>query len=381
MKQYLIIILLLGLTLSVSGQKSRVLAVKQMIDAGKYDEAKEAIELAVWNDRTSSWHRTYYTKGLLCQTAYEAGVEKNDSKKTKLYPDQLFVAYDSYEKALELDASERMHMHIEQHYYSLANDFKSMGEELFQKSEYKEALRAFEHAMLIAGSDLVSVKTDTSLVYNAAMAAYESQNWEKAIEYLSVLHEYAYSTKASLLLAMAWYNTGDTIQSEEVMMEGVELYQYDEMMLTYLINELAGSGRLETAIDVLNRAVEARPDNFLFLWARGLVYRRMNNYDEAIRNFRLAAEMAPDKPTLYYHIGVSYYNVGIDLRENALTIAENDEYQKVRAQYLDRFREAVKWLERSYELDPSNEKIVSRLNQLYYLLNMKEEQKVLDLVN
>jgi len=381
MKQYLIIILLLGLTLSVSAQKSRVLAVKQMIDAGKYDEAKEAIELAVWNDRTSKWHRTYYTKGLLCQTAYEAGVEKNDSKKTNLYPDQLFVAYDSYEKALELDARERMHMHIKQHYYSLANDFKSMGEGLYQKSEYKEALRAFEHAMLIGNSDLVSAKIDTSLVYNAAMAAYESQNWEKAIEYLGPLHEDAYSTKASLLLAMVWFNAGDTIRSEDVMMEGIELYQYDEMVLTYLINELAGSGRLETAIDVLNRAVEARPDNFLFLWARGLVYRRMNNYEEAIRNFRMAADLAPDKPILYYHIGVSYYNVAIDLREKALTIVENNEYQEVRAQYLERFREAVKWLERSYELDPTNEKIVFRLNQLYYQLNMKEEQKVLDLIN
>ena len=381
MKQYLIIILLLGLTLSVSGQKSRVLAVKQMIDAGKYDEAKEAIELAVWNDRTSKWHRTYYNKGLLCQTAYEAGVEKNDSKKTNLYPDQLFVAYDSYEKALELDARERMHMHIKQHYYNLANDFKSMGEELYQKSEYKEALRAFEHAMLIGNSDLVSAKADTNLVYNAAMAAYESQNWEKAIEYLSALHEDAYSTKASLLLAMAWYNAGDTIQSEDVMMEGVELYHYDEMVLTYLINELASSDRLETAINVLNKAVEAKPDNFLFLWARGLVYRRMNNYEEAIRNFRMAADLAPDKPTLYYHIGVSYYNVGIDLREKALNIVENTEYQEVRAQYLEKFREAVKWLERSYELDPTNEKIVSRLNQLYYQLNMKEEQKALDLIN
>ena len=380
MKQYLIIILLLVLTLSVSAQKSRVLAVKQMIDAGKYDEAKEAIELAVWNDRTSNWHRTYYTKGLLCQTAYEAGVEKNDSKKTNLYPDQLFVAYDSYEKALELDARERMHMLIKQHYYSLANDFSNMGESLYQKSEYKEALRAFEHAMLIGNSDLVSAKTDTSLVYNAAMAAYESQNWEKAIEYLSTLHEDAYSTKASLLLAMAWFNDGDTVRSEEIMMEGVEIYHYDEMVLTYLINELASSGRLETAINVLNKAVEAKPDNFLFLWARGLVYRRMNNYVEALRNFHMAVDLAPDKPTLYYHIGVSYYNVGIDLREKALTIVGSDDYQEIRAQYLEKFREAVKWLERSYELDPTHEKIVSRLNQLYYQLNMREEQKALDLI-
>ena len=104
----------------------------------------------------------------------------------------------------------------------------------------------------------------------------------------------------------------------------------------------------------------------------------MNNYDEAILNFRTATELAPDTPTLYYHIGMVYYNIGIDLRQSALTIDENDEYQEVRTQYLEKFREAVTWLEQSYELDPTNEKTISRLNQLYYQLDMKEEQKVLE---
>ena len=381
MKQSLVIILLLGLTLSVSGQKSRVLAVKQMIDAAKYDEAKEAIELAVLNDRTSKWYRTYYTKGLLCQTAYEAGVEKDESKLINLYPDQLFVAYDSYEKALELDVRERMHSQIRHQYYLLANDFRSMGEELFMKKTHKESLRAFEHALLIGESDLVSAKTDTNLVYNTAMAAYESENWEKTTKYLSSLHEIAYSVNTTLLLAMAWRNAGDTVRSEEVLMEGVELFHYDESVLIFLVNELVRSGRMEPAITYLNKAIEASPENFLFLWARGLVYRRMNDYDKAILSFRKAAELAPEKPTLYYHIGVSYYNIGIDLRESALRVAENDDYLEIREQYLEKFREAVKWLERSYELDPTNEKTITRLNQLYYQLQMKEEQKSLDLVN
>jgi len=286
MKHHPVIILLLGLTLSVSAQKNKVLAGKQMIDAGKYDEAKEAIELAIENDRTSRWHRTYYIKGLLCQTAYEEGVEKKETKKTNLYPDQLFVAYDSYEKALELDIRERTHNLIRQQYYRLANDFRSMGEELYKKRAYKESLRAFEHALLIGESDLISAKTDTNLVYNTAMTAYESQNWGKATEYLGRLHEDAYSPKTTLLLAMTWHNAGDSIRSEEVLIEGMELYNYDESLVMYLINELARSEKTETARDILDKAIEARPENYMFYWARGLVYRRMNNYDEAILNFR-----------------------------------------------------------------------------------------------
>ncbi|MCD4710195.1 MAG: tetratricopeptide repeat protein [Bacteroidales bacterium] len=381
MKQSVITILILGLTLSLSGQKSRVMAVMQMIDAEKYDDAKEAIDLAVGNGKTSSWHRTYYAKGLLCQTAYEAGVKANDSKKTNLYPDQLFVAYDSYEKALELDIRERLHTAIRQKYYLLANDFRTLGEELYRKGVYKESLRAFEQALLIGKRDFISAKTDTNLVYNTAMAAYESENWEKATEYLTVLHKDAYSTSVSQLLAMAYLKAGDTIQSEEVLIEGLEIYQYEDSLVMYLVNQLVSSDRMEPAIEILDSAIEARPENFRFYLARGLLYRRMDHYDEAIRSFMEAAERSQENPELYYHLGVSYYNIGIDLRESALHIAENDEYMEIREQYLDIFREAVKWLERSYELDPSNEKTASRLYQLYYQLQMKEEQESLQPVD
>ena len=105
---------LIPTTLGLSAQKSRVVSAVQMIEQKKYSEAKEAIELAVWNDKTSSWARTYYVRGLLCQTAFEDGFEKREVKKTSLYPDQLYLAYSSYERALELDLRKRLHSTISQ---------------------------------------------------------------------------------------------------------------------------------------------------------------------------------------------------------------------------------------------------------------------------
>jgi len=382
MKQHIGIILLLGLTLSLSGQKTKVVSVMQMIDAEKYDEAREAIELAVSNDKTSKWHRTYYAKGLLCQSAYEAGIKKNDTKLIKLYPDQLYVAYDSYEMALELDVRERLHSSIRQKYYLLSNDFSTRGEELYKQKEYKESLRAFEHALLIAKSDLISAKTDTNLVYNTALAAYESQDWEKAIAYLTGLHEDAHSTTASLLLASACINAGDTVHSEEVLMEGVEIFKYEESVVMYLVNNLVSRGRTEPAINVLDKAIEADPENFMFLWARGLVYQKAEHNKEAVENFLLAIKIAPDEAELCYHIGLSYYNIGIEMRESALHILENDDYLEARELYLEKFREAVKWFERSYELDPDKEETVTRLYQLYNQLQMKQEKEsMLQIVN
>ena len=213
MKRILLLILVVALSTGASGQKSRVLAVFQMIDQAKYEEAKESIELAVWNDKTSRWHRTYYAKGLLCQTAYEDGYEEKDAKKTGLYPDQLYIAYDSYERALELDVRGRLRTLISNKYYYLSNDFRRLGQDLFEKEQYKKSLRAFEHALLVNNSKLVNARVDTNLIYNTAIAAYESGDWAKAIGYLTGLHEDGHDPSTSLLLYKAIMENGDTARA------------------------------------------------------------------------------------------------------------------------------------------------------------------------
>lgn len=378
MKHLIAITLLLGLGISLSAQKSKVIAVGQMIDAEKYDDAKEAIELTLLSSKTSKWPRTYFTKGLLCQKAYEAGVKGKDTKKTNLYPNQLFVAYESYEKALELGGNDRLQSTIRQNYFLLDNDFRSLGEEHYKRGEYEASLNAFEHALLIGKSELLSTKSDTNLIYNTAMAAYECKNWEKAIKYLTGLHEAGYSVSASLLLAISYSESGDGLHGEEVLIQGLELYHYEDTIVMYLVNQMVGTEKKESAIDILNRAIEAKPENFRFYWARGLVYQELNNNEEAIKSFQIAIESSPRSAELYYHIGICYYNMGIDLRELALQITENDRYLEVRKQYLEKFREAVKWMEQSYELNPNNQETLSTLYNLYDQLQMNEKQESLE---
>jgi len=317
MKQPWMIAFLLGLSLAAAGQKSKVIAVMQMIEAEKYEEAKEDIEQAVENDRTSKWHRTYYAKGLLCQTAYEAGVEKKDTKGMNLYPDQLFVAFDSYEKALELDTRGKLQSAIGKQYYLLANDLIQLGEARYNKQDYPAALHAFESALRIGESDLVSIRPDTNLIYNAAMAACESENYRKAIPYLKELHEGAYAASVSLLLAIAYQETGDTLQSGNTLMEGLETYRYDDTLVMFTVNQLVGDGRLDSATRILERAIQFRPDHSRYYWALGRVQQTMGRAEEALKSFQKAIELNPGNPEIYYETGMCYYNMGIELRQSA----------------------------------------------------------------
>ncbi|MFO7671804.1 MAG: tetratricopeptide repeat protein [Bacteroidales bacterium] len=374
------LLLVVQVTMVISAQKSRVLSAGQMIDQGKYEEAKETIELAIWNEKTSSWARTYYTRGLLCQTAHEDGFEKREVKKTSLYPDQLYLAYSSYEQAIELDVRKRLQPSISQKYYHLSNDFRKMGQRLFQNGEFEGAFRAFEHALLVNNSNLIHAKADTSLIYNTALAAYESQNWDMAIGYLTGLHEFGHAPATSILLHNAFLENGDSARAEEVLKEGIEIHHYENQVVLYLVNLYVESGRSDQAQRILEEAIKERPENHRFLWTRGLVYIKMGQPEQAIESLKASLDLAPGESKLYYHIGVIYYNMGIDLTDKSVQITNINEYLEMKNLARDRFREAVTWLEKSFEMDPYNDEAISKLYHLYNQLQLEEKEEALKLL-
>lgn len=377
MKKFLFIWILVSLTPAVSAQKSRVVSAVQMIEKEKYEDAKEAIELAVWNDKTSSWARTYFVRGLLCQTAFEDGFDKREVKKTSLYPDQLYLAYSSYERALELDHRKRLHDNISQKYYSLSNDFRLLGERYFKSGDFDKAFRAFEHALLVNSSNLIQAEIDSSLIYNTALAAFESQNWDKTIAYLGGLHEDGHAPATSLLLYNAFLASGDTVKAEEVLMEGLGIYDYDTQPVLYLVNLLSLSGREDQALKILDRAIFERPENHRFYWAKALILSDLGQSELAIESFESAIELAPEESKIYFHLGIVYYNLGVDLSEQSLKVSDIDKYLELKGSARDQYEKAVFWLEKSYEMDPYDDEVVSKLYVLYNQLHMDEKEKAL----
>ena len=356
---------------SLFSQKSRVFSVIQLIESGKYTEAKEAIELAVWNDKTSRWSRTYYAKGLLCQKAYEEGIEKKDDKLTSLYPDQLIVAHSSYERALELGPGNRIRSAISVHYYSLANAFKSQGSDYYRNKQYTKALEAFEHALLVNNSPLVASGMDTSLVFNTALAAFESRNWDKAISYLTGLNDDGYAPESAILLYMAHMQKADSTGAEMVLRDAIERYESDGDLIMQLAEHLVNGKRLEEAIEVLAEAGTRHPGDPLFPWTRGLLYDKLGRNEEAIQSLQQALELSPEEPGIHYALGICYFNLGVSYEERAREISDREAYQLVREEARKQFQLAIEYLEKTKELNPNYRGVNSRLTLLQQHLQVE----------
>jgi tetratricopeptide (TPR) repeat protein len=371
-KLVLIIFILYGCSFLLQAQKIKVISVFQLIETAKYDDAKRAVEEAITEKKTMHWARTWYARGLLCQTAYETGIKDKDKKKYELYPDQLYVAYESYEKALSLDKG-RFEGQVAPMYVMLANDFQKVGENHYENKKYEDALKAFEHALTIIHSPILSIRTDTNLIYNTALAAYECKEWGKAAEYFSILHNYNYSANVTHLLSDSYLKTGDTISAERVLIEGIDNHEYNEDLVLLLVDLLFQRNNAERIVTILDNASSKSPSRYIFPYTKGLIYQKKEQYEKAIDAYEAAVNLAPDELKIYTNLSTCYYNSGVEIEENARKIKNNRIFLEEKAKSAATFESAVSWLEKAHDKDPGNQAVTIKLHQLYKILRMTDK--------
>ena len=377
-KIVLTVFLAFGCIVFMHAQKSKVVAVSQLIETGKYDEAKRVIEEAITEDKTKHWSRTWYSRGLLCQTAYEKGIKGNNKKQYELYSNQLFVAYESYEKALKLDKRGRIDSQLAPQYVLLINDFQILGEKHFKNKKYKDACEAYEKALLINRSSILSVKVDSNLVYNTALACYESKEWDKAITYLNNLNKDRYSSNVPHLLYSVYMEESDTISALDALMEGIKLYDDNENLILILSNLLFDLNQIDRAVAMLDSISVHKPKNYIFPYTKGLIYQKTEEYEDAVQAYEDAIILSPDETKIYKYIGICYFNIGAGFADNARSIINNTAFLAEKAKSVAAYETAITWFEKAQDKDPDDQEVISKLYQLYKILGITDKIKNLE---
>ena len=371
MRQFVLTIILLsgtpvffGTQGSLLAQKSKVIAAYQLIETEKFEEAKEMIEQAKNDDKTWAWPQTWHARGLLCQTAYQKGLDTKDAKKCQLYPDQLYVAFDSYENARKFDRTGKMEEQLAPLYILLANKLLDEGEKKYDAGKYKDALKAYEHVIEIKNLPFLAVEMDTNLIFNASLAAYNGRDWDKAIRYLKDLSDFDYSAEVPHLLYASFLGKKDTLEAELALIDGIHRYEKNEELVLLRVDLFLKTDSSAKAIEVLDTAAMKHPGKYIFPYSKGLVYEHNEQYDQAIKSYKEALELAPDELQIYVNIGTCYYNTGVRIQERARLITNNRAFREEKAKSEAAFESARKWLNQAREKDPHNEKVIRLLSQL-----------------
>jgi len=360
------------LVIGVTAQKKYVKQAEVHIDKSELKEAKTKLDMAFQDEKSKDWAKTFFVYGKLAQAA---GVS-DDEEFNKLFDNPFKMAYKNYQKAIELDENMKNQVNLQLPLLSNAIINKGIGG--FQSKDYSVALDAFEFAMIVGENEIFGGAADTSIIYNAGLAAYNGEIFDKAIKHFIKCSELGYGdADLYLLLKNCYLEIGDSTNTAKTLQDAFEAFPGNEAVLVHLVNYYLTSGRNEQALEYLEIAKEKDPSNATFYHAEGVLYDKAGDQEKAMKAYLKAAELNPTYFDTQYNIGALLFNEGVEMVEKANEIMDNEEYEKAKVAADAQFGKALPYVEKAHELDPGDIATMETLKILYYRLQNMEKHEVI----
>lgn len=381
MKKTLFLLSFILLASVVFAQKGKVSSALNFKDTGKLDKALEAIEEAIdaSNPKTKSsltWPRTWEVRGEI----FQAIAQSKDANVKKLSKDPLSEALNSYKKALELDDKNRFDKSVKIKLTLLVNDLTNQAVEAFNADNYPRALLSFEQILELQELPVMKADNpeaiDTIIIFNAGLAAYNAENFDKAIEYYGIAAKHGYNEgRTYQLLSKAHLDNKDTTAALLTLQEGFQKYPGDNGVLVEMINIYINAGKTNDAMKYLSLAIEQDPENSTYYFAQGSLYDQMGEQEKSIASYKKAIDANKEYYDAHYNLGALYYNNGVKQIEvaNKVPASENVRYEAELKKADDWFELALPLMEKCRELKPDDPYALESLRNLYYRLKMMDK--------
>ena len=373
MKKIFLIFLCVMTTGMLMAQKKVVRIAEKELNKGNLKVAWDTLQAALQNEETKNNADTWFLRGLILQNI----AKSTDSTIRNMVDNPVNQAYESYEKAIQIDAKVRNRVNLQLNDLYIAA--VTHGSEAFEKKDFNKALEMFELSLKIESAPIFKNIIDTSMMYNCGLAALNAKNYDKAIEYFQKAAQYGYNGGVTYsLLRSAYIEKGDSVNALKTLQEGFEKYPNDLNMIVDLVNYYIIAQKVEDALKYLNIAKEKEPNNPSFYFAEGTLYEKLNDFEKAEAAYRKATEIDPNSFNAWYNLGVLYYNKAVKIFDAATNEKDDLKYSQLLEQGNEVLKQCIPFLEQAHKIDPKEETCAKTLRGLYFRLQMKDK---LDAIN
>jgi len=176
MKKILLFIATFYISFSLIGQPIQVQSAFNYMKKGLLDKAKEAIDAAILHEKTMNDPKTWFYKGNIYLDIHLS----QELKYKKLEKNALQIAYDAFQKSIELDEKKEYIDQVRIRLYICGEQFYNLGVSLFNEKDFENAILAFEKTAKV--NNIFGVQ-DSLATYNAALSAQLAGNSAKAKEH------------------------------------------------------------------------------------------------------------------------------------------------------------------------------------------------------
>lgn len=354
-------------------------------------------------DNVKTWFLAGKNAFQTWQTGYEQLQQGGNPDKVNMSR-AIINGYDYFMKALPMDTvvdakgkvKTKYSKEIAKTLSANPTNFYDAGVFLYEANDLKNAYRAWEiytelPTLKQLGKDVPPMPEDSIMgttFYNMGIFAYQGDMKREAMNSFVNATKYNHGEVAyENALAMAT-ELNDTEAIEKIALEGFNKYG-KQSYIGALVNVYVKSGNFEKAKNMVDKALEANPDNAILYNVKGILIENRTN-DEGISNEEIAAvnreatqlyakavELDPDFAEARYNYGRiianEAYRINDSPEASELSIAD---FNKLKENTIDpMLRSAAEQLEVAIKLEPDSFHQAYRiLENIYY--NLQDEENM-----
>ena len=178
-----------------------------------------------------------------------------------------------------------------------------------------------------------------------------------------------YRRRTLVYMSRAYLAKKDTVKYVEILRKGFAENKTSKYFFTRLMDYYNGLNLLDSAMNVVNAALEQDKDNTLFLFAKSNMLLNMGRYEECISISDTLLARNDTLPDVYLNAGVSYINLA--LAEEASIKKNKNRTAIKKKQVLNYYKKALPYMEKYRALAPEDkERWAPSLYNIYLKLNM-----------
>lgn len=343
-------------------QEKAVKAANRYLSQQKLSEAATAIDAAVNDPTTANSLTAWMTRGKIYTAIAGNPLLARD------YPDAADFAKESFEKALQLDPSDKTLVFIRQDVARLWGVFYDKGIMEYENRDFAAGVASFEKAIQVS---MLEGDYDTATAFNVALCAANAGDLDKAIEYYGIMvnDNYPNSTAYSNM-ADAYLKKDMREEASKVMEKALKLFPEDKNVYVNASLVYLNIGANEKASELLSRALDKWGDDASFQFFIGVAYDYDKRYDDAEAAYKKALEINPEYYDATFNLAAFYVNKGIRTRDEAtaLPLEAAAEYDRLMEQAKNEFNQALPYLQKIIEVQPENIKVLTTMRDVYMQL-------------
>jgi tetratricopeptide (TPR) repeat protein len=427
MKKFITFLVAILITATTFAQKDELKAAQKAVDANNFSEAITVLKKAeplIGNAKTKYKTQYYF---LLGKANYANGTT----------PDNFEKAINAFNTVLNLEKKGSpkytneiggiINSMIQKVADAATKNYNKAIELNKNKETKKESLNYFANAGKDFAKVFVLSRRDTAFLQNAGLSFYFAEKYNESINEYQKLLDLGYTGISTTYSATKVADGQKVIFASKKEMDiqaklglvkdpkiDVRESQRNELIKMIAKNYIALKDN-EKALAFIKQAQKDAPNDYGLLVDEANIYYAMGDNLKFKEKLEEAVKINPTDPTLYYNIGVmkmelndnegaiesfkksielkpdyaeAYNNIGAAILVKAEAIVEEmnknlsdfDKYDKLQAQQLEVYKEALPYYEKAFEYDNSNITMVRTLLGIYENLEMTDKLKEMQAV-